>query len=270
MCVAGLSRNLIEMGIQEHITPLILTYNEAPNIARTLDKLRWARRIVVIDSLSTDDTVGICAQYPRVQIFQRKFDTAANQDNFGLEQVQTDWVLSMDADYVLSDLLISELANLPSMPTVDGYFIRFRYCVFGKPLRSTILPPRCSLYRRAKAVYKDDGHTQRVVVDGQIGQLKQPIFHDDRKPLARWLASQDRYTEKEVAKLLVMPPNQLSFNDRLRRRKWIAPPLVFFYTLIVRGNLFDGWRGWYYVLQRTLAESLLSLRLIECDRPETH
>ncbi|MFN5855908.1 MAG: glycosyltransferase, partial [Pseudanabaenaceae cyanobacterium] len=41
----------------EQIQPLILTYNEAPNIARTLAKLSWAKRIVVIDSFSTDETL---------------------------------------------------------------------------------------------------------------------------------------------------------------------------------------------------------------------
>ena len=43
----------------------------------------------------------------------------------------------------------------------------------------------------------------------------------------------------------------------------LAPLLVFFHTLFAKGLILDGWRGWYYVLQRTLAETLLSLRLIE-------
>ncbi len=47
-------------------TPLIITYNEAPNIRRTLDKLMWARRIVVIDSGSTDDTLDVIRAYPQV------------------------------------------------------------------------------------------------------------------------------------------------------------------------------------------------------------
>ena len=58
-------------------------------------------------------------------------------------------------------------------------------------------------------------------------------------------------------------PKKLKLADRLRR--WIvpAPLLVFFYTRLVKGLIFDGWRGWYYVLQRTLAEIVLSLRFIE-------
>src|SRR6266566_8588368 len=54
-----------------------------------------------------------------------------------------------------------------------------------------------------------------------------------------------------------------NFADRLRRWVVPAPFLVFFYTLFVKGLILDGWPGWYYVLQRTLAETVLSLRLME-------
>jgi len=82
----------------ENITPLIITFNEAPNIRRTLDRLVWARRIVVIDSGSTDGTLDILRSYPQVVTIHRPFDNFAGQCNFGLEQVQTPWVLSLDAE----------------------------------------------------------------------------------------------------------------------------------------------------------------------------
>jgi glycosyltransferase involved in cell wall biosynthesis len=83
----------------EAITPLIITFDEAPNIARTLDKLAWARRIVIVDSGSTDGTVDVVACYPQVSLFKRAFDSLADQCNFGLAQVESEWVLSLDADY---------------------------------------------------------------------------------------------------------------------------------------------------------------------------
>ena len=97
------------------ITPLILTYNEAPNIARSLQKLTWASRIVIIDSYSTDKTLEIAATYPKVEIFQRRFDSHTNQWNFGMEKVETGWVLSLDADYVLSEELLNELERTLSL-----------------------------------------------------------------------------------------------------------------------------------------------------------
>lgn len=251
------------MTLLKKITPLILAYNEIPNIGRTIERLRWADKIVVIDSFSSDGTWEFCKGNSSIKAVQRVFDTAANQNNFGLAHVESEWVLSMDADYVLSDELIYELGTLPDEPLHDGYFIPLRYCVFGKQLRSSILPPRCSLYRRSKARYFDDGHTQRVKVGGNLGALRHPILHDDRKSLSRWLESQSRYSEREAAKLLNTPWKLLRFTDRLRKLKFIAPPLMLLYTLVIKGGILDGWHGCYYAFQRTLAELLLALRLIE-------
>lgn len=247
----------------EQITPLILTYNEAPNIERTLQKLTWAKKIIVIDSYSTDDTLEILQTHPQIEVLPRKFDSHTNQWNYGLEQVTTEWVLSLDADYVLTDDLINEITNLPSESSIDGYFAPFKYCVFGKPLRGSILPPRQVLFKKQKSIYIDDGHTQLLKVNGKSSMLTSPILHDDRKPLTRWLWAQDRYMIIETKKLRGTPFRELSLGDRLRQQKIIAPFIIFFYCLILKGGILDGWAGWYYAFQRTLAEILLSIRLLE-------
>jgi hypothetical protein len=71
---------------------------------------------------------------------------------------------------------------------------------------------------------------------------------------------------REAEKLLTVPCDKLSRPDRIRRTKVLAPLLVFVYALFVKGAVFDGWHGWYYALQRSLAEAMLSLRLIEAER----
>ncbi|MFZ4729494.1 glycosyltransferase family 2 protein [Pseudanabaena sp. UWO311] len=250
----------------EQITPLILTYNEVPNIGRTLERLTWAKRIVVIDSFSDDATLEILNSYPQVEVFQRQFDHFAEQCNYGLSQVQTGWVLSLDADYILSNELIEELHSLPDHLTKDAYFVKFKYCVFGIPLRGTLLPPRKVFYRKDKAIYLEDGHAHRVQVTGDYGYLAGYISHDDRKSLSRWLQSQDRYLLIEAQKLLATPKSELSFGDRLRKQKVIAPIVILLYCLILKGGILDGWAGWYYAWQRTLAEILLAIRLIELER----
>src|SRR2546422_6659809 len=95
----------------DEISVLILTYNEAPNIGRMLDRLHWAHRIVVVDSFSTDETVEIAKGFSNVHVIQRRFDSFAGQCNFGLEQIQSAWVLSLDADYILSEQLLTELST---------------------------------------------------------------------------------------------------------------------------------------------------------------
>ena len=247
------------------ITPLILTYNEEPNIDRTLSKLTWAKEIVVVDSFSTDKTIEILQSYPNVKIHQRKFDSFAQQCNYGLSLINTTWVLSLDADYVASEKLIGKLVSLKNNHEINAYSIPLVYCVFGKPLKGTLLPPRKCLYKKDSASYKDDGHAHKVIINGKIGYLNNPIYHDDRKPLSRWLWAQDRYMILEVKKILNTPNHQLSSADKIRKKIIFAPFIILIYCLIIKGGIFDGWRGWYYAFQRMFAEILLSLRLIEAQ-----
>lgn len=249
----------------EQITPLILTYNESNNIERTLSKLYWAKDIVIVDSFSTDDTLEKAGRFHSVRIYQRVFDTHANQWNFGLQQtnILTDWVLALDADYVLQDDFIEEMRCFQPDGMVDGYRARFRYCQFGKPLRGSLYPPVTVLYRRELAGYVQDGHTQRIIVKGKIENLKTKIYHDDRKPLSHWLQSQDRYMRIEVKKVYGSSWRELGWANRLRKLVVLAPFIVFIYCLVVKRGGLDGMRGLFYALQRMLAETLLSIRLAE-------
>ncbi len=250
----------------ENITPLVLTYNEAPNIERTLRQLDWAKSIVVVDSYSTDETLQILGKFPQVKVFQRGFDSFASQCNFGLQQISTEWVLSIDADYFLTDELVDELKSLQPQDSINAFNVRFKYCIFGKPIRGTLYPPRKVLYRREKAIYEDDGHAHHVKVEGESAWLSSYILHDDRKSLSRWLSSQDRYMIREVEKFHQTPLALLSFSDRIRRNKIFAPFVVLFYCLFWQKVILDGWRGWYYALQRVLAEIILAIRLIEKEK----
>jgi glycosyltransferase involved in cell wall biosynthesis len=249
----------------DQITPLILTYNEAPNLDRTMQQVGWANDIVVVDSFSDDDTTRIASSFPQTRICQRAFNSHSDQWSFGLEQtaIKTPWVLALDADYVLTDELISELRTLKPAPEVNGYTADFIYCLNGRRLRSGIYPSVTVLYRKAAASYKQDGHTHRVEVEGEIRPLQGKILHDDRKPLRRWLHSQADYAELEARKLMSSRSGSVSFGDRVRTWQIVAPFAVLFYCLVARGGLLDGRAGFYYAFQRALAELMLSLHLLE-------
>jgi len=248
-------------------TGLILTFNERENIARTLAALSWVERILIVDSYSTDDTLEIAKQaHPCLTIVQQHFDSFAGQCNFGLTQIASPWVLSIDADYVFTAELRDEIQRLNPTEEIAGYAARFHYCVFGQRLRNTIYPPRTILYRRELAHYEDEGHGHRVRVHGKVESLTSFIDHDDRKPLSRWMRAQDRYTVVEARHLIQASAADLTFQDRMRRQIYFAPFAMLFYLFLGRGLILDGWRGWYYVGQRVLAELLLSLRLLEMKK----
>jgi glycosyltransferase involved in cell wall biosynthesis len=254
----------------DDLTVLILTYNEQENVVRTVAALPPAQNVLLIDSGSTDGTPQLArSQHPNVKVVERQFDSFAGQCNFGLSQIESEWVLSIDADYILTPELSAEIAALNPPADVAGYSVEFRYCIFGHRLRSTVYPPRTVLYRRNRAQYRDEGHGHRVVVDGKVEKLSGKIDHDDRKPLSHWLQAQDRYAIIEARHLLSQPLDKLNAQDKLRRQIFFAPPGMFLYLLFGRGLILDGWPGWLYVAQRCIAELLLSVRLlIERERLE--
>ncbi len=245
----------------EHITPLILTYNEQPNLLDTLQRLDWASQILLVDSFSTDDTLEIAARFPQVRVVQRTFDHFAEQCNFGLLHIESPWVLSMDADYKLEPAFARELLTLEAEHS--GYQAAFCYAIYGHRLRATLYPPRTVLYRADKACYHRDGHAHRVQIAGTIGKLSTKIVHDDCKPLSKWCESQIRYAQSEACKLTTSGATQLCWKDRIRSYIVFSPILTLFYCLIIKRLILDGWPGVFYTFQRVFAELLLSLALLD-------
>jgi glycosyltransferase involved in cell wall biosynthesis len=251
------------IGIADQLTVMILTFNEEPNIARTLDAVKWAGRILIIDSGSTDATLDIVARYSQARVVRRKFDSFAEQCNFGLTEIRTAWVLSMDADYELTPEIAAEIRALAPGREVSGYRAGFIYRMYGRSLRAALYPPRTVLYRPERAHYRNEGHGHRAFVDGDVRDLRGFIYHDDRKSLTRWLSSQQGYARREADYLLSSPRAELKRTDRIRLMGWPAPILVFFYTLLWKRCILDGWPGWLYVLQRSLAEMMIAIELVD-------
>jgi glycosyltransferase involved in cell wall biosynthesis len=253
------------MGFLDRTEVLILTWNEEANLARTLDALSALSKIVILDSGSTDATLQIAARYPNVRVFSRPFDNHAAQWNYGLTAcgISAQWVLALDADYLLPQALVDEIAGLDPSASNSGFWAQFRYCIDGKSLSGSLYPPVMILYRREGATYVQDGHTQRVVIRGTTTTLQQHALHDDRKSLSSWLAAQDRYAKLECALLVSTPWARLRWRDRLRRMVVVTPWLVPLYCLTAGRGLLDGRAGLVYALQRGTAETLLSLRLLE-------
>lgn len=248
------------MSFLDCVTPVVLTWNEAPNVQRTLDRLTWAREVVVVDSGSTDRTVELLCEYPNVRVVVRSFTSHDDQWNHGIQEtgVRTEWVLALDADYVLTEDLIGEVSGLQPPAEVAGYRARFVYWSLARPLRGSLYPPKVVLFRRSRGRYFQDGHTQRLALDGAALPLRYPIHHDDRKDLARWLRSQAGYARLEADR--IRGETRRAWEDRLRGAG-VMPPLAALYALLIKGVILDGRAGLYYATQRAVAEAAIALEL---------
>src|SRR4051812_23107733 len=143
----------------DKLQAVILTKNEDPNIERVLDRLQWLERVVVLDSFSTDKTLDMLRSYPNVEVYQRAFDTHASQWNYGLSLCDTQWILSLDADYVLNDAFVEEIKTYIRQDDIAAYNAQFNFLIFGKPLRGNNTMPRPVLFQKKECDYYDDGHT---------------------------------------------------------------------------------------------------------------
>jgi glycosyltransferase involved in cell wall biosynthesis len=246
----------------DHITPVLLTYNEEQNIERTLSRLAWAKEIVIVDSGSTDGTLAALANFPTVRVYNRPFDTHANQWRYATEatEISTDWILRLDADYQVSDALIAELALLDPNAPVNAYRVAFDYAILSRKLLSSLYPANTILLRRGHFSVRDKGHTEAWDVGGAIITLNGRIVHDDRKSIERWLIGQVRYMQSELDYLRAHKGGRTRW---LRLRPPLMPIAMFFYCLFGRGLLLNGRAGLFYALQRMVAEAVLSLMVLE-------
>jgi len=246
----------------DHITPILLTYNEEQNIARTLSHLTWAKDIVVLDSGSTDGTLAVLAKFPNVREFNRRFDTHANQWCYAIEETEiaTDWILRLDADYQVSDALVAELARLDPNAPVSAYRIGFDYAIFSHKLLSSFYPPNTILLHRGRFAVRDRGHTEVWEVHGPIAVISARVVHDDWKPTGQWLVGQASYMERELDWLHIRKGGLVRW---LRLTPPLMPIAVFLYCLFGKGLLLNGRAGLFYALQRMVTEAVLSLMVLE-------
>lgn len=244
------------------ITPVILTNNEAHNIGRTLTNLSWAKEIVVVDSGSTDETLQILGANSRIRLFKRPLDTHCQQWRFATQQtgIATSWILRLDADYQIPAPLVDEISRLDPDGPESAYRVAFDYAVFSRKLLATLYPPNTLLLKVGCFTVRDEGHTEAWTVEGPVGFLKEHAIHDDWKSMDEWLPRQAGYMKRELGKLHL---RKTGLRDWLRMHPPLMPIAVFVYCLFGKGLLFNGKAGLLYTLQRTIAETMLALLVVE-------
>jgi glycosyltransferase involved in cell wall biosynthesis len=152
----------------DQITPVLLTFNDAPNVGRTLSHLRWAKDIVVVDSGSTDETIQIVKHFPNTRLFVRLFDNHANQWRCAVMEtaIVTPWILRLDADYQLTSALLDEIRALDPKTSVSAYRISFDYAIFS----AVIALPTQHDTPKARALHYPTEWTHRSMDDRRCYQ----------------------------------------------------------------------------------------------------
>lgn len=191
------------------ISVIILTYNEEIHIKRCLDRIsKYVKNVFIIDSFSTDNTLEIAKEYDNVKILQNKWTNYATQFNWALENadINSEWVLRLDADEYLTPELIDELSNkLPTLgDDVSGVIFPLRRVFLGRVIRRGMNQVKLlRLFRNGKAkseVRLMDEHIQ--LLDGHAIEFDNEFADDNLNNLSWWAQKHIGYAIREAVDLL--------------------------------------------------------------------
>ncbi len=234
----------------------IITYNEEPNIRRTLESVQWADEIIVVDSGSIDATAKICREYTD-KVFHQEWLGYGKQKNVAIDKASGDWVLSLDADEPIEPALAQEVRGIISSPeSHDGYWLPRKTFFLGTWIRHGGWYPdyNLRLFRRGKGRFEERAVHEAVRVNGPLGRTKAAIEHYAYPDLSSYLSAIDKYSSLAVE---VMAQKGIS----VFKTSWVnilfRPVLTFLFKYVFRLGFLDGKPGLvlnlfhsYYVLAK--------------------
>lgn len=222
------------------LTVLILVPNAGDRLPRCLDSVRWADDVFcVVDPRTSDGSDEVSRQYTQ-HVVLHEYENAAAQRNWAIPQIETEWTLVLDADEWVSPELRAKVERIiRDEGSSDGYDIRRLSYFFGR------LMLHCGwerdynlrLFRTAKGRYLDKRVHSKVVVDGEVGRIDAPMYHDTYRDFDEYFRTFHRFTLWGAEDLLA----------RGKRARWsdltLRPLVKFLKMYVLRQGFRDGYHG---------------------------
>lgn len=242
------------------LSVIIISKNAEEDIRQCLESVKWADEIIVLDSGSSDDTLKIASEYTS-QIFSTNWPGFGPQKNRALAKAQGKWVLSIDADEILSNDLIDEIKSIIHDTKVrkEAYSIK-----------------RISYFCGKKIKYGDWGHDEvirlflnkstiqfspvniheKLIGYSSLGHLKQLIFHDTMKDMSQVLNKLESYSTCAA---------QLAYEQRKKGsllKACLHGIWCFIRGYFLRGGFLDGREGFILAFSNSLGVFYRYIKLI--------
>ena len=279
-----------ELDSQMTLTVVILTRDEEKHIRRCIQSvIAVADHCVVVDSGSIDNTVEI-ARSMGAQVLVNPWINYATQFNWAIRSLpaDTEWILRLDADEVVSAELLSEIhERLPSVDdSVEGVYLSRRMKFLGHPIRwGGLFPLRVlRLFRSGRGRCEDRWMDEHILVSGKTIDFSGEIVDDNLNTITWWIQKHNAYASREVVDLLnlefgLMPfetvaslrdGQQAGLKRWFKERAYVRLPvgmrafLYFVYRYIIRLGFLDGFEGTaFHVLQGFWYRYLVDIKLYE-------
>ena len=224
----------------EKLSIVIITHNEEKNIRACLDAVQGlSDDIVIVDSFSTDKTPEICRSYPHVNFVSHNWEGYSAQKNFANSLAKHDYILSLDADEVISGELKKSIEAIEKFEAVYEFSRLTNYC--GAWVH------HCGWYPDAKIrIFPKDGSFwegefvhETLVVPGHLPviRLKGDLLHYSYHTLEDHYRQIERYSTLHAEKMKA-EGKQTGFI-----KQFISPPFKFFRIYFLELGFLDGKAG---------------------------
>jgi len=252
------------------LSVVIITFNEEANILRTLESVKpVADEIVVVDSMSSDQTADICRTFG-CKVFQRVFDGYGTQKQFAVDQASNDWVFSVDADEVVTGELQEEIngmfsgkgQNTSDAPSHPGYLVPRSLYFMGKILRhsGTGREAILRIFNRTRGRFTTVAVHEGIEVDGVPGALKGHLIHYSYHSISHHVEKINTYTSLAARE----------YNDRGKSfsKPWVALkfPTSFISFYFIKRGFLDGYPGFMWSFLAAFYATLKVAKTIERAR----
>lgn len=227
------------------ITAVIITKNEEPNIRRCLDSLqKVADEIIVVDAMSTDRTEAICREYPNLIFVSRTWMGYAATKNYGNGLAKNPYILSIDADEVLSEKLRLEILEKKSILR-GGYSMPRLNHIGQKAIRFSGWYPdtKIRLFPKKEATWTGDFVHEKLVYEGEVQRLKNDLLHFTYH-------SYDQFDQKMRNYAVLSAKEMFSKGKRLGFGLMVLKMIFKFFSIyILKLGILDGQEGYIIALE---------------------
>lgn len=268
-------------------TVIILTKNEETDIERCIRSVEgWVKRIVIVDSGSTDRTVEIAERLGVEIVRHEPFVDYGRQFNWAIDnlRIKTTWVFRLDADEVITPELRKELEKeLEHHATddVSGFMMRYKVEFMGRYLMHGGFYPfqKITIFKYGKGRFEERAMGEHIVLsEGRCIYLKNDAIHHTLKTLDLYINKHNWYATREVqdyfdvrsgrenALLDGQPERAKKLRDGLYYRlpMFLRAKLFFWYRYYLRLGFLDGTPGYIFAfLQAYWYRTLVDAKIYE-------
>lgn len=245
------------------ISVTVITKNEEKNISDCLKSVAWADEIIVVDSESIDRTVELAKLFTD-KIFIRKWEGYVPQKRYALSLAANEWVLSLDADEIITPELKDEIINL-SPGDYSGFKIRRKNFLMNKEITSCGWEKdyQLRLFRKDKTDLNERLVHEKFVTEGKVATLKNPMLHFTFSSFEEYLSKINYYTSLKAQEL---------FSKKNRVTGWTIfthSVSAFFAFFIIRKGFKDGIYGLIISLLHSVSTMMNYIKLWELQKKKS-